>query len=300
MSFLLKKSGILSRRIRLLPHSSLQHGTGTSRHHRAPRLGTLGASDLWPSQKRHFCPPTQNQQLTDECKGFLKHPTNGRLWELQIRTYVYIALIRNNVYTNTMRVAIYCRVSTRDKGQDNANQLLQLREHAARQGWTVVKVYEEEISGRKSERDRAALRQMFEDAAKHQWDCLLFWSLDRLTREGTFQTLKYLNRLTDLGLKFCSLNEPYINSQGVFGDVVVSLLSCLALQETQRLGARTRAGLERARSEGRIGGRPRVDVKQDAILRLHEGGKSLTVIAEELGIGRSTAHRMLQNAQSVR
>ena len=197
-----------------------------------------------------------------------------------------------------MRVAIYCRVSTRDRGQDNANQLLQLREHASRQGWTVVQVYEEEISGRKGERDREALRQMFTDAAKHQWDCLLFWSLDRLTREGTFQTLKYLNRLSDLGLTYCSLTEPYVNSQGVFGDVIVSLLSCLALQETQRLGARTRAGLEKARLEGRIGGRPRVDVNQNEILRLHEDGKSLTVIAGELGIGKSTAHRLLQQAHS--
>jgi DNA invertase Pin-like site-specific DNA recombinase len=196
-----------------------------------------------------------------------------------------------------MRVAIYCRVSTRDKGQDTTNQRLQLREHAARQGWTLVRIYEEEVSGRKGERDREAFRQMFADAAKHQWDCLLFWSLDRLTREGTFQTLKYLNRLTDLGITYCSLTEPYINSHGVFGDVVVSLLSCLALQETQRLGARTRAGLEKARLEGRIGGRPRVDVKQDEILRMHEGGKSLTVIAGELGIGKSTAHRLLQQAQ---
>jgi DNA invertase Pin-like site-specific DNA recombinase len=139
---------------------------------------------------------------------------------------------------------------------------------------------------------------MFEDAAKRQWDCLLFWSLDRPTREGTFQTLKYLNRLTDLGITYCSLNEPYINSVGAFGDVVVSLLAALALQETQRLGARTRAGLEKARMEGRIGGRPRVPAKQEEILRLHEGGKSLTVIAEELGIGKSTAHRLLQLAHS--
>jgi DNA invertase Pin-like site-specific DNA recombinase len=161
-----------------------------------------------------------------------------------------------------------------------------------------VQVYQEEISGRKSEREREAFRTMFADAAKRQWDCLLFWSLDRLTREGTFQTLKYLNRLSDLGITYCSLTEPYINSVGVFGDVVVSLLSALALQETQRLGARTRAGLEKARLEGRIGGRPRVPAKQEEILRLHGDGKSLTVIAGELGIGKSTAHRLLQLAQS--
>jgi DNA invertase Pin-like site-specific DNA recombinase len=197
-----------------------------------------------------------------------------------------------------MRVAIYCRVSTRDKGQDNANQLLQLQDFATRQGWTVVHVYEENVSGRKSERDREAFRQMFADAAKRQWDCLLFWALDRLTREGTFQTLKYLNRLSDLGIAYRSYTEEYLNSAGVFGDVIVSLLACLARQEALRLSARTVAGLERARLEGRVGGRPRVLAKRGEILRLHEDGKSLTVIAGELGIGRSTAHRLLQLAQS--
>jgi DNA invertase Pin-like site-specific DNA recombinase len=197
-----------------------------------------------------------------------------------------------------MRVAIYCRVSTRDKGQDTTNQRLQLQEYASRQAWSVVKIYEEEVSGRKGERDREALRQMFEDAAKRQWDCLLFWSLDRLTREGTFQTLKYLNRLSDLGISYCSFMEPFINSQGIFGDVVISVLAALAMQEGLRLSSRTVAGLQRARSQGRIGGRPRVPAKHDDVLRLHENGKSLTAIAVELGIGKSTAHRLLQTAQS--
>lgn len=91
-----------------------------------------------------------------------------------------------------MKVAIYTRVST-DK-QDAANQLPQLREFAAKQGWQIVKEYSDAgESGTKS--DRAALLQMFEDASRKKFDLVLFWALDRLSREGTFKTLQYLNRL---------------------------------------------------------------------------------------------------------
>jgi DNA invertase Pin-like site-specific DNA recombinase len=53
--------------------------------------------------------------------------------------------------------------------------------------------------------------QMWKDAEAHRFDCLLFWSLDRLTREGTFATLQYLRRLSDLGIKFKSYTEQYVD-----------------------------------------------------------------------------------------
>jgi DNA invertase Pin-like site-specific DNA recombinase len=154
-----------------------------------------------------------------------------------------------------MRVAIYCRVS-KDKGQDTANQLRQLKAFAAQQDWTVVRIYEEQASGRKGESGREALREVFKDAAKRRWNLLLFWSLDRLSREGTFVTMKYLNRLSEMGIGYRSLTEEYVSTMGVFGDVIISLLATLARQEATRISERTKAGLERARSQGRIGGRP--------------------------------------------
>ncbi len=197
-----------------------------------------------------------------------------------------------------MRVAIYCRVSTKDKGQDTANQLLQLQQFCTRQDWTVVQVYKEEVSGRKGERDRETFRQVFVDASKRKWDCLLFWSLDRLTRQGAFATLKYLSRLSELGIGYKSYTEEYLNTMGVFGDVVISLLATLAKQEAIRVSERTKAGLERARSHGRIGGRPRASVTREQVARLHEAGKSLNAIAQELGVGKSTAHRLLHGVTS--
>ena len=193
-----------------------------------------------------------------------------------------------------MRVAIYCRVS-KEKGQDTTNQLRQLKAFAAQQKWTVVRVFEETASGRKSESGREALREVFKDAAKRRWDLLLFWSLDRLSREGTFATMKYLNRLSEFGIGYRSYTEEYVNTTGVFGDVLIALLSTLAKQEAIRVSERTKAGLERARSQGRIGGRPRVKVTTEQVLRLHKEGMSLTAIGKRLGgIGKSTVHRLLQ------
>jgi DNA invertase Pin-like site-specific DNA recombinase len=172
-----------------------------------------------------------------------------------------------------------------------------LQQFCTRQDWTVVQVYKEEVSGRKGERDREAFRQVFVDASKRKWDCLLFWSLDRLTRQGAFATLKYLSRLSELGIGYKSYTEEYLNTMGVFGDVIISLLATLAKQETIRVSERTKAGLERARSQGRVGGRPRASVAREQVVRLHQAGMSLKAIGNELGVGKSTVHRLLQAAK---
>lgn len=70
------------------------------------------------------------------------------------------------------RVAIYARVSTKDKGQDSENQLAQLRDFAAAQGWTIYRDFVDQESGRKSE--RTEFRAMFADASQRKFDLLLF------------------------------------------------------------------------------------------------------------------------------
>jgi DNA invertase Pin-like site-specific DNA recombinase len=199
-------------------------------------------------------------------------------------------------YNVSMKVGIYCRVSTRDKGQDTANQRLQLERFARKQGWKVQKVYEDRVSGKRGEREREAFKQMFEAAARREWDCLLFWSLDRFSREGAFPTLRYLTRLSELGVSYRSYTEEYINSTGIFGDVIVSLLATLAKQETIRLSERTIAGLERAKAQGRVGGRPRIDCDRDKVLKLRAAGKSLGEISRELGISKTTVHRIVKGS----
>ncbi len=116
-----------------------------------------------------------------------------------------------------MRVAIYARVSTRDK-QEVDNQLTQLRDFAAKQGWTVQREFVDRETG--STADREEFQQMFAAASRRQFDLLLFWSLDRLSREGALETLQHLNRLTGYGIAYRSFTEPYLDSCGIFKDAV--------------------------------------------------------------------------------
>jgi len=97
-----------------------------------------------------------------------------------------------------MRVALYSRASTKDKGQDPASQTNQLRELCSTQGWSVVEEYTDHESGTKS--DRVQFQRMLRDASARKFDLLLFWALDRFTREGTLATLKYLERLKGDGI----------------------------------------------------------------------------------------------------
>ena len=86
-----------------------------------------------------------------------------------------------------MRAAIYARVSTADGRQDTENQLAELRRFASTQGWEIATEYIDHESGGRA--DRREFCQMFTDAAQRQFDVLLFWALDRLTREGALETL---------------------------------------------------------------------------------------------------------------
>src|SRR5215831_9443354 len=184
-----------------------------------------------------------------------------------------------------MRCAIYSRVSTTK--QENENQLAQLRAFAGHIGWTVVIEYIDQISGKNS--DRPQFQRMFIDASQRKFDILLFWSLDRLSREGALETLCHLNRLTGYGVQWRSLTEQYLDSTGIFRDAVISILAVVAKQERIRLSERTRAGLERARLQGKVLGRPRANVSADVVRELRAQSLSWTAIAKKLGIARSTA-----------
>src|SRR6516162_3349500 len=93
-----------------------------------------------------------------------------------------------------MRIAIYARVSTEDKGQDPENQLRQLRQWCASAGHELVHEYVDHESGRKGTKDRKQFAALFEDAHKRKLDCVLFWALDRFPREGMVPTILHLQR----------------------------------------------------------------------------------------------------------
>ncbi len=192
-----------------------------------------------------------------------------------------------------MRIALYSRVST-DR-QDTQNQLVQLRAFAATQDWTVVKEYVDIASGKSG--DRQQFKALFAAASRREFDSVLFWSLDRFSREGVFETLQYLQKLTQYGVGYRSFSEQYLDSCGMFRDAVISILAVIAKQERVRLSERTLAGLSRARAQGRVGGRPRISCDQQQLLNLRSSGKSLAGIAQELKLSKSTVARLLAEAQ---
>jgi DNA invertase Pin-like site-specific DNA recombinase len=199
------------------------------------------------------------------------------------------AMARFNVET----VAIYTRVSTRDKGQDILNQLSPIRELCAKEGWPIWRDYQDHDSG--SRADRAQFQQMLKDAAAKKFNLLIFWSLDRFTREGTLATLKYLEHLGNFGVRWISLTEPWINSSGPLRDVVISLVASLAKQEQVRISERVKAGLQRAKRGGtRTGnpiGRPRAVFDRDKARTLRDQGLSWHQIAKQLNVSASTVRR---------
>jgi DNA invertase Pin-like site-specific DNA recombinase len=196
-----------------------------------------------------------------------------------------------------MRAAIYARVSKKDGSQDTENQTRQLREFAASQGWQIVHEYTDRASGKRG--DREQFQKMFAAASRREFDVLLFWSLDRLSREGVVETLNHLERLTGYGVNYRSFTEQYLDSTGIFKEAVIGILAAVAKQERVRRSERTLAGLERARAEGRVGGRPSKadDYKLAAKVRhLHRGGASLRQIAAEAGIAVNTVRGILSAA----
>lgn len=197
-----------------------------------------------------------------------------------------------------VRAGIYARVSTSDGGQTPENQLLELRRFAAAQGWEVVAEYVDLDSGGKS--DRPQFLALMHAAAKRQFDVLLFWSLDRLSREGPLPTLQYLNRLSDYGVRWRSFTEPYLDTTVPFGEAIVAVLAAVAKQERLRLVERVQAGLARAKvtgtRSGRPVGRPRVIFRRDRAMELRRLGWSWTRIAKELGTSVASVRRAVAEA----
>lgn len=190
-------------------------------------------------------------------------------------------------------VALYARVSTNDRGQDTENQLRQLRDFADKQGWVVAAEYVDRATGKRS--DREQFQRMLVAASKREFDVLLFWSLDRLSREGVVETLNHLQRLTGYGVDYRSFTEQYLDSTGIFKEAVIGILAAVAKQERVRLSERTIAGLERARAQGRIGGRPKVEDNlklMQRYRRLRKQGLSVRKIAAELDISATTVQKL--------
>jgi DNA invertase Pin-like site-specific DNA recombinase len=190
-----------------------------------------------------------------------------------------------------MRIAIYARVSTDDKGQDPENQLRQLRVWCESAGHELVREFIDHESGRKGAAVRKQFAALFEDAHKRKFDCVLFWALDRFSREGMVPTIMHLQRLSACGVGFHSYTEAHLATDNeLVRNILLATLASLAKQEAQKISERTRAGMARAKAQGKHIGRPTLSRKlREKIAERIAAGETPYRVAKDLGIDRHTA-----------
>jgi len=186
------------------------------------------------------------------------------------------------------KVALYFRVST--NLQTIENQRLELEKYCERQGWSIVKTYNDTgISGSKS--DRPALNEMLQDAAKNKFQVLVVWKIDRLAR-STMDLLNILMTLKTNGVDFCSTTQA-IDTTTSYGKMVMTFLGAIAEFERDTIIERVNAGLSRAKANGVKLGRPRVGFDVGKALQLKRDGSSWTGIAKELKVSSATLRRII-------
>lgn len=190
------------------------------------------------------------------------------------------------------RAAIYARVSTNKAdpaaAQNPDNQLIPLRDLAAKRGYAIVEEYVEHQSAAGKVK-RKVFQRMMEDADNGQFDVLLFWSMDRLSREGVQATLDVLQRLTKCNIDWVSHQEQFLDSMGPFRDAIIGIIACLAQIETKRRSERALAAVARKKKEGTfIGGQPRKDIPKEKLQELVDAKYSNARIARLLGVARGT------------
>jgi DNA invertase Pin-like site-specific DNA recombinase len=151
-----------------------------------------------------------------------------------------------------VRVALYARVSTDDKGQDPETQLGPMREHAAGREWEVVEYVDQATAA--DLRGRRRWRELLDDARRRDVDLVMVWKLDRFARSA-LDALRWLEQLDGYGVGLKILTQD-IDTTTPAGRLVFTVLAAVAEMERELIRERVKAGMERVRSEGRKLGRP--------------------------------------------
>jgi DNA invertase Pin-like site-specific DNA recombinase len=196
-----------------------------------------------------------------------------------------------------LRVALYARVSTRDKDQDPELQLEAMRDYVRARGWTAVEYVDIAAAGDLAH--RTAWARLLSDAAQRHIDRMLVWKLDRAFR-STLHALATLRDLEHVGVGFASLTQPELDTTSATGRLVFTILAAVAEMERELIADRVREGMRQAARHGARIGRPPVTARPDFDQRwkrvrgqLATGLLSRRQAARRLGIGTATLGRML-------
>jgi DNA invertase Pin-like site-specific DNA recombinase len=195
------------------------------------------------------------------------------------------------------QVAIYARVSTLDKGQDPETQLLALRAYAARRGFMPAGEYVDYASGTRD--DRPQYQALLAAARKRHIDVVLVWRYDRFAR-STQALVQALKEFHSLGVDFISYQEN-IDTTTPQGEMIFTVLASLAQFESALMSDRVKAGMARARAQGkRISRAPIPLGVQGRIADLYRQEVSIHQISRKLGIGYGTAWNYVQRVKAGR
>lgn len=186
------------------------------------------------------------------------------------------------------RCVLYARISTVE--QNLETQLLDLREMAKQRGYKVVREYTDTISGAKSK--RLGLDQLMADARRRHFDVVLVAAFDRVAR-NVRHFLEVLDELNHLSVEFVSLREN-IDTGGPLGRAMVVIVGAIAQVERQAIVERVKAGMRRARLEGRQIGRPLLEIDRVQVIRDRLAGMSLTQVAKKHRISRASVCRLVK------
>ncbi len=197
-------------------------------------------------------------------------------------------------HTTIKRAAIYIRVST--DGQTVENQRLELEQAAERAGWEIFGIYDDNgVSGAKTREQREAFNRLCKDATRRQFDVVMSWSVDRLGR-SLQDLVGFLSELHAVGV------DLYLHQQGIdtttpAGKAMFQMMGVFAEFERSMIQERVKAGLNRAKAQGKVLGRPKVTQKvEKAVLAARTEGTGKRKIARQLGIGVSTVNRIITEA----
>lgn len=194
----------------------------------------------------------------------------------------------------TKRVGIYCRVSTKD--QTTENQLLDLRKYCEARGWKIAaECMDNGISGAKD--DRPALKEVMALARKRKIDTLLVWRFDRFARSLS-HLVNTLEELKGLGVDFVSYQEA-IDTSTPQGRMMFGVMASLAEFERCLIQERIMAGLRRARSQGKVLGRPKEELDTVRVRQMRVQGLSLRHIASSIGTSKDSVARVLAEPEPL-
>ena len=194
----------------------------------------------------------------------------------------------------TMKVALYCRVSTSTKDQTTENQLRELTAYCDRMGYEVTKIYEDQISGAKTREKRPAYNQLCKDAFLKRFDLVIAWDVSRFGR-SLKEFVSFLADMDDRGIGVVAVKNGLDTSSST-GKMMMKMIGVMEEWNREMLVERTKSGLARTRANGTKLGRKKItNPKMTAqIISLRDENKSIRAIATEVGVSTATIQRELR------